>query len=192
MSMYIIPTASVSDILYSTRALSSASNQLAGMLGVGQLNHSNGVIAVARTNLTNTSGLYLYKGTVPTASEFKAGIANSYSTGMDGTAGLTQSFKAADQLVQLRLRVTPQLPEEKMITLLGSASISTAAGLASYFILYFSPIFVWTAGPVYAMMGTVSDLSGNGDLKLNTTQITAGQSVDIKKIQIPLPTEFKW
>lgn len=129
---------------------------------------------------TSVTIVRVYKGVLPTTTEI---------TNLTGTAFFTT--RAADLLLEVSLTNLFDSVTDNTAKLKNSAYAAAAAsGTATFFVLYTATNA--SAAINKAIVGTVTDASGNGDLKLTSADIVAGQQYRIQPMNFAIPLQFSY
>lgn len=162
---------------------------LSGNIVTGIVSGPNNPLQAFRAASGNAgTGLYIYKGTPPSASVFETNV-----TGANGQPVL--GYRSADLLFRCLVQPnTTVVNSAASLVVPLFAAVATASGTASWFILTSQPDAYGTSsyGVAYynAVMGTISTPSAGGDIELETTTIVSGQTYNIASITVPLPLNF--
>lgn len=139
-----------------------------------------------------TSGLRLFKGTIPTASTVQTDTNLSIAPAF----GADWTFRSTDKLVHFPIITSsstgPQADGTIKTALSGAAAV--ASGEATWFVHYLGPyqVGIGNTSVAYALVGTVTGPGGGGDIELLSTTITSGQFYKVYNINIPLPLKIVW
>lgn len=125
--------------------------------------------------------LRVYKGTVPTAQEITDMASSSFTNARAGDLLLTFTYTSLfDAIVgnTAKLKTSTYSP-------------ASQSGVATFFILYVYP----TSNPNgvnSAIVGTISDAAGSGDLKLTSTNIVSGQQYRVQPLNFAVPLQYTY
>lgn len=125
------------------------------------------------------TSLKVYKGVPPTTSDITAITGSSYL-----------SSRSTDLLVTFDYSSLFGTISGNIVTIKNSAYVAaTAGGVATWFILY---VGSGQAQANMAIVGTITDTTGNGDLKLTNTTLVSGNSYRIQQLTMAIPLEYTY
>lgn len=167
--------------------LNSANNNTCSFCGFGNCIPSLSTHGYSfMANLTNASylanGFSLYKGALPTQTELDA---------ISGSAAITTVAalpRYADLLSIHYVQEAKFVLNNLQVTL--NNAVAAASGQASWFMLF--SVYNGAGSMNQALVGTVSETGGGGDIELLTTSLIAGAMYKIPQIQIAFPSKFTW
>lgn len=109
--------------------------------------------------------------------------------------------RLADVILEYTFPNTNNPVVGNVLTMPMSPTVAKISATATWFMVLTSTNVNWAGGGsgaggwatiTQAIVGTVSDTAGNGDLKLVTTNLVANSLYKLPAISIPLPTKFSW
>lgn len=136
--------------------------------------------SVFGTGNTTPTILRVYKGTPPLASDVTA-MTQAYLTG-----------RASDLLIEFNMKGLYDSVTNNTARLKNTDySTAAASGDATWFVLY-TNTGTTNSSLQKAIVGSVTDMNGNGDLKLLSISMVSGQQYRVQALNFAIPFQFTY